>query len=136
MLLHTVVARLRPCVCPQGFSDLGSGHPGTVSSAFTSATFEVWIQEFRARMEQHLAAAALSIGKQRQGMSISAYPSPCNGGVLDMHCGVPCLYCRVCMWQVRGTQAGCLLRQAPVPGAGECGQVSGAEGMPVHTGQN
>jgi TDG/mug DNA glycosylase family protein len=49
----------------QGFTDVGSGHPGTASNAFTSATFEVWIAEFQARMAAHLAAAAQSIGEQQ-----------------------------------------------------------------------
>jgi hypothetical protein len=48
----------------QGFTDVGSGHPGTSSNAFTSATFEVWIAEFQARMAAHLAAAAHSIGEK------------------------------------------------------------------------
>ena len=45
-----------------GFTDVGSGIPGTDSSQFDSATFQGWGAGFYARLAAHMAAASESIG--------------------------------------------------------------------------
>lgn len=45
-----------------GFTDVGSGIPGTDSSQFDSATFQSWGANFYKRLAAHLAAASASIG--------------------------------------------------------------------------
>lgn len=45
-----------------GFTDVGSGIPGTDSSQFDSATFQGWGAGFYDRLAAHMAAASESIG--------------------------------------------------------------------------
>ena len=45
-----------------GFTDVGTGIPGTVSSQFDSATFQSWGAGFYARLSAHMARASNSIG--------------------------------------------------------------------------
>lgn len=45
-----------------GFTDVGSGIPGTDSSQFDSATFQGWGAGFHARLQAHMTAASESIG--------------------------------------------------------------------------
>lgn len=45
-----------------GFTDVGSGIPGTHSSHFDSATFQSWGSAFYARLAAHVARACDSIG--------------------------------------------------------------------------
>lgn len=45
-----------------GFTDVGSGIPGTDSSQFDSATFQGWGAGFYARLAAHMAAVSESIG--------------------------------------------------------------------------
>ena len=45
-----------------GFTDVGSGIPGTQSSQFDSATFQSWGSGFYARLAAHVARACDSIG--------------------------------------------------------------------------
>ena len=45
-----------------GFTDVGSGIPGTHSSQFDSATFQSWGSGFYSRLAAHLARACDNIG--------------------------------------------------------------------------
>lgn len=45
-----------------GFTDVGSGFPGTVSSQFDSATFQSWGAGFFERLSAHMSRASDSIG--------------------------------------------------------------------------
>lgn len=45
-----------------GFTDVGSGIPGTQSSQFDSATFQSWGSGFYSRLAAHVARACDSIG--------------------------------------------------------------------------
>ncbi len=45
-----------------GFTDVGSGIPGTVSSQFDSATFQSWGAGFYERLSAHMSRASDSIG--------------------------------------------------------------------------
>ncbi|KAK9815922.1 hypothetical protein WJX72_012023 [[Myrmecia] bisecta] len=45
-----------------GFLDVGCGHPGTVLSEFSSATFAEWSVAFYARLTAHLQRAAMNAG--------------------------------------------------------------------------
>lgn len=45
-----------------GFTDVGSGIPGTVSSQFDSATFQSWGAGFYERLSMHMSRASDSIG--------------------------------------------------------------------------
>lgn len=45
-----------------GFTDVGSGIPGTQSSQFDSATFQSWGSGFYSRLAAHVAQACDSIG--------------------------------------------------------------------------
>lgn len=51
-----------PLVAGIGFTDVGSGHPGTHSSKFTSSHFTAWRQPFFDRLRGHTARASSSIG--------------------------------------------------------------------------
>ncbi|GFH08180.1 UDG domain-containing protein [Haematococcus lacustris] len=51
-----------PAAAGVGFSDVGAGHPGTDSAAFSSQVFVQWRQEFYTRMRAHLAAASAAMG--------------------------------------------------------------------------
>ena len=51
-----------PLVAGIGFTDVGSGHPGTHSSKFTSSHFSEWRQPFFDRLRDHTARASSSIG--------------------------------------------------------------------------
>ncbi|GMH40337.1 hypothetical protein BSKO_08241 [Bryopsis sp. KO-2023] len=44
-----------------GFTDVGTGHPGTVSSDFGSSTFVPWREDFFSRMKAHLGRACSEI---------------------------------------------------------------------------
>jgi hypothetical protein len=43
-------------------ADVGTGHPGTDSSAFPSAVFAGWSQVFYARLRAHMARASAAMG--------------------------------------------------------------------------
>ena len=45
-----------------GFTDVGSGIPGTDSSQFDSATFQSWGSGFYRRLSLHMSTASHSIG--------------------------------------------------------------------------
>eukprot|EP00878_Enallax_costatus_P024506 GHUV01026156.1.p1 GENE.GHUV01026156.1~~GHUV01026156.1.p1 ORF type:complete len:311 (+),score=70.48 GHUV01026156.1:99-1031(+) len=45
-----------------GFTDVGSGQPGTDSSTFTTADFQRWRSDFYSRLQQHVAQASNHIG--------------------------------------------------------------------------
>lgn len=45
-----------------GFVDVGTGHPGTHSHDFTSATFVNWASVFYDRLSAHMRRASASIG--------------------------------------------------------------------------
>ncbi len=74
-------------------ADVGTGHPGTESKDFSSATFEAWGDDFYRRLSQHMRAASMSIGECGAGTMVcwaalvSAYgQGPAMSAVL--HC--PC----------------------------------------------
>ena len=54
-----------------GFTDVGSGIPGTVSSQFNSATFQSWGSGFYTRLSEHMTTASGHIG----------YAFPCTAPV-------------------------------------------------------
>ena len=62
-----------PKIAGVGFTDVGSGFPGTDSSKFKSSDFEQWIPKFYDRLKNHVHRASISIG--------------CNSGT----CGAPCV---------------------------------------------
>lgn len=45
-----------------GFTDVGTGNPGTDSSEFKSLDFHRWRQDFYDRMQDHMKRASDSIG--------------------------------------------------------------------------
>lgn len=45
-----------------GFTDLGTGHPGTDSSSFSSAVLLTWRDEFYERLRNHLRRTAAAMG--------------------------------------------------------------------------
>lgn len=52
-----------PHDCGVGFTDLGTGHPGTVSSTFSNQVLQgQWRDEFYERMQSHLQLTARKIG--------------------------------------------------------------------------
>ncbi|WIA35650.1 hypothetical protein OEZ86_004062 [Tetradesmus obliquus] len=51
-----------PAAVGVGFTDVGSGQPGTDSSLFTAADFQGWRAAFYARLAAHMKAASDSIG--------------------------------------------------------------------------
>ena len=51
-----------PSTAGVGFTDVGSGQPGTDSSQFSSAHFQQWRQPFFDRLAQHAAQAAVKVG--------------------------------------------------------------------------
>ena len=51
-----------PLVAGVGFTDVGSGHPGTHSSKFTSSHFSEWRQPFFDRIRAHTVRASSSMG--------------------------------------------------------------------------
>ncbi len=53
---------LMPTVAGIGFTDVGSGHPGTDSSKFKAKDFAGWRAPFFARLGTHAARAAAEIG--------------------------------------------------------------------------
>lgn len=53
---------LMPEVAGVGFTDVGSGIPGTDSSQFTTAHFEAWRQPFYDRLAAHMTRASANIG--------------------------------------------------------------------------
>lgn len=55
-----------------GFTDVGTGHPGTDSSQFSSRTFIQWRQDFYHRLRSHVAQACKTIG-----CSCGTCGSPC-----------------------------------------------------------
>jgi TDG/mug DNA glycosylase family protein len=53
---------LLPRTSGVGFLDVGTGHPGTQSAAFSSADFARWRPAFYARLRAHVAAASARVG--------------------------------------------------------------------------
>ena len=60
--VFSLTTSLRPSEKTQGFSDVGTGHPGTDSSSFKSSVFVAWREGFFKRMRAHVAAASAAIG--------------------------------------------------------------------------
>eukprot|EP00775_Hariotina_reticulata_P010204 gene10204-10365_t len=50
-----------------GFTDVGTGHPGTDSAQFTSRDFQAWRSSFYARLAAHLQKACAAIGSLPHG---------------------------------------------------------------------
>lgn len=68
-MIHSVYAQhddLMASDAGVGFTDVGTGIPGTVSSQFDSATFQSWGAGFYARLAAHMARASDSIGYATQ----------------------------------------------------------------------
>ena len=53
---------LLPSTAGVGFIDVGTGHPGTHSSSFSSDDFARWRPVFYARLKAHVARASASVG--------------------------------------------------------------------------
>ncbi len=66
----------------QGFSDVGTGHPGTESAAFASSVFVGWSQSFYDRMRRHVALASSAIGARAPTARCACFGA------------APCLACR------------------------------------------
>ena len=68
-----------------GFTDVGSGIPGTQSSQFDSATFQSWGSGFYSRLAAHVARACDSIGCVANQVINVIYCYLCNAVMLDLH---------------------------------------------------
>lgn len=55
-----------------GFVDVGTGHPGTHSHKFKSATFVTWSSVFYKRLTDHMERASASIGYSSTSLIVGA----------------------------------------------------------------
>lgn len=62
LLAADAVAADAAAVAGVGFTDLGTGHPGTDSSSFSSAVLLTWRDEFYERLRNHLRTTAAALG--------------------------------------------------------------------------
>lgn len=80
-----------------GFTDVGSGIPGTHSAQFDSATFQSWGSGFYSRLAAHLARACDSIGYVSSSTFLSAIDEKrlmqFKRGCAAQHSAVPCHAC-------------------------------------------
>lgn len=75
-----------------GFTDVGNGIPGTVSSQFDSATFQSWGAGFYERLSAHMSRASDSIGFVACHMLHTAWPSlPAMLNGFHWLCGCSCI---------------------------------------------